>query len=252
MAVQHGPDVERREKAAQAPPGAVIYAVGDIHGCLNKLKRLHLAIQDDAAARRATRRIVVYLGDYVDRGPDSAGVVDFLLDHPLPGFETVHLKGNHEDFLLRFLEDARIIEAWFMNGGDATLESYDVDIFDPALKENRAEGLRRRFASAVPPAHLTFYRNLKLWHVEGDYAFVHAGVRPGLPLTAQRDVDLLWIRHEFLGSNTDFGHVMVHGHTPTWRPDVRLNRIGIDTGAVYGGALTALALEDEKRDFLTA
>lgn len=252
MAVQHGPEVERREKTAKAPPGAVIYAVGDIHGCVNKLKRLHLAIQDDAAARRATRRIVVYLGDYVDRGPDSAGVVDFLLDRPLPGFETIYLKGNHEDFLLRFLEDARFIEAWFMNGGDATLESYDVDIFDPALSENRAESLRRRFASAIPPAHLAFYRHLKLWHVEGDYAFVHAGVRPGLPLAAQRDVDLLWIRHEFLGSDADFGHVVVHGHTPTWRPDVRPNRIGIDTGAVYGGALTALALEDEKRDFLTA
>jgi serine/threonine protein phosphatase 1 len=252
MAVQRGPDAERREKAAQAPPGAVIYAVGDIHGCLNKLKRLHLAIRDDAATRRATRRIVVYLGDYVDRGPDSAGVVDFLIGHPLLGFESVYLKGNHEDFLLRFLEDARIIEAWFMNGGDATLESYDVDIFDPALSENRAEGLRRRFASAVPPAHLAFYHNLKLWHVEGDYAFVHAGVRPGLPLTAQRDLDLLWIRYEFLGSSADFGHVVVHGHTPTWRPDVRLNRIGIDTGAVYGGVLTALALEDGKRDFLTA
>lgn len=252
MAVQHGPDSDGREKAAQAPPGAVIYAVGDIHGCLNKLKRLHLAIRDDAAARRATRRIVVYLGDYVDRGPDSAGVVDFLIDHPLRGFETVHLKGNHEDFLLRFLDDARIIEAWFMNGGDATLESYDVDIFDPALRQDPAEGLRQKFAAAIPPAHLAFFRNLKTRHVEGSYAFVHAGVRPGLPLAAQREADLLWIRHEFLGSTADFGHVVVHGHTPTWHPDVRSNRIGIDTGAVYGGVLTALALEDEKRDFLTA
>jgi serine/threonine protein phosphatase 1 len=252
-AVQHSSGANAAEnKAAKVPPDTVVYAVGDIHGCLVKLKRLHLAIKADAARRPASRRVVVYLGDYVDRGPDSFGVVEFLIRHPLFGFESVYLKGNHEDFLLRFLDDAGVADAWLMNGGDTTLESYDVAVFGPRRGEDRAEALRHDFAAAIPAAHREFLSRLKTWHIEGDYAFVHAGVRPGTPIEAQREVDLLWIRHEFLGSSADFGHVVVHGHTPTWHPEVRPNRVGIDTGAVYGGELTALALDGEKRDFLTA
>jgi serine/threonine protein phosphatase 1 len=153
---------------------------------------------------------------------------------------------------LRFLDDVEVVDVWLMNGGDATLESYDVAVHGRGRAGDPAEALRRDFAAMLPEVHLEFLTRLKTWHVEGDYAFVHAGVRPGMPIEAQREADLLWIRNEFLGSNADFGRVIVHGHTPTWHPDVRPNRIGIDTGAVFGGALTALALEGDRRDFLTA
>ena len=234
------------------PADSVVYAIGDIHGETAKLDRLHAMIRADVNRRAASRRVAIYLGDYVDRGPDSAGVVDRLIADPLPGFERVFLMGNHEDFLLQFLDAADSMSAWFYNGGLRTLESYDVDLrgHDAWMADPRE--LRDDFRSRLPAAHLGFFAALDLYRVEGDYLFVHAGIRPGRKLEDQSRADLLWIREAFLYSDADHGHIVVHGHTPCEAVEIRANRIGIDTGAVYGGMLTALVLEGERRDFLQA
>ncbi len=229
--------------AAAVPPDTRVYAVGDVHGCATLLARLHELIRADAAAAPERRRVVVYLGDYVDRGPDSAGVVDMLIAGPGEGFEAVHLKGNHEDFLLRFLADPSIGGLWLMNGGGATLASYGVD-------GDGGADLRRAFLHALPKTHRAFYEGLRLWHREGTYLFVHAGIRPGRPVESQLAEDLLWIREPFLLSRADHGCVVVHGHTPVGAPEILDNRINVDTGAVWSGRLTALVLYGAERSFL--
>ena len=234
------------------PSGSVVYAIGDIHGETAKLDTLHAMIRADAAGRAAERGVAVYLGDYVDRGPDSAGVVDRLTADTLPGFERVFLMGNHEDFLLQFLDLAESMSAWFYNGGVQTLESYDVDPRGDGERLADPRDVRDRFRARLPQAHRAFLEALELYRVEGDYLFVHAGIRPGRALAEQSRNDLLWIREEFIHSTADHGHIVVHGHTPRENVEVRPNRIGIDTGAVYGGKLTALVLEGEKREFLQA
>jgi serine/threonine protein phosphatase 1 len=242
-----------RKREAGAPPRASertrVYAVGDIHGRLDLLREINQLIHEDAYARQAPRNVVVYLGDYVDRGPHSREVVDLLLDRPLPGFEHIHLMGNHEDSLLRFLADAQIGPAWLEYGGMATLHSYGVKTVDPRSTRDllRAQDELR---DKLPDRHLRFLRALAPWHVEGDYYFVHAGVRPGVALDAQVPEDFLWIRDTFLDSTADFGKIVVHGHTITDLPVVRRNRIGIDTGAFASGKLTCLVLEDESWSFL--
>ena len=226
-----------------APAGSRIYAIGDVHGRLDLLTRLHTLIAADAAEASARRRVVVYLGDYIDRGPDSRGVIELLLRQPLPGFEHVHILGNHEDYLLQFLERAEVGPHWCAYGGFETLASYGVRAAD-------FEGARRAFAAAIPPAHVAFLRNLKLTHSEGGYLFVHAGIRPGVALADQQADDLLWIRDEFLDSTDDFGVCVVHGHTIVETPDQRANRIAIDTGAFFTGRLTALVLNGAERRFI--
>ena len=244
----------RPAETSRVPDGCLVYAIGDIHGRLDLLDRLHELIEADARQAPADRTVVVYVGDYVDRGPDSQGVVERLLEQPLrasvPGLQSVHLIGNHEAFLLKFLEDPDSAGNWFMNGGDATLRSYGVDPWQITQSDNFTEDLRQAFLERLPPAHLDFYCNLRLRHEEGDYLFVHAGVRPGVALDQQKAEDLIWIREEFLNSSEDFGRVVVHGHTPQRSPQARANRIGIDTGAVYGGKLTTLVLEGAERRFL--
>lgn len=249
--VQHRPDGNgSRLRPDKAPDGAAIYAVGDIHGRLDLLTKLQAMILVDAETRKVARRVIVYLGDYVDRGPDSKGVVERLIERPLEGFDSIFLKGNHEDFMLRFLDDGSLATSWMLNGGMATLRSYGIDVLDPTRGEDRLESARADLARALPPRHRAFLEGLGLWHREGDYLFVHAGIRPGLAVEAQREGDLLWIRHEFLNSNADFGAVVVHGHTVVGEPETRANRIGIDTGAVMTGCLTALALQGDERRFI--
>jgi serine/threonine protein phosphatase 1 len=239
------------------PPGTRVYALGDCHGCLAALRGLRAAIvadsaRADARGPRADRRVVVYLGDYIDRGPDSRGVVELLIGEPLAGFESVHLLGNHELFLLRFLDGEDDASVWMMNGGPATLRSYGLDARGVGPRTGGdASRLRDALTAAVPAAHRAFLDGLALSHLEGDYFFVHAGVRPGVPLAAQEADDLLWIREPFLGSTADHGKVVVHGHSTTTEVTVRANRIGIDTGACYGGNLTALVLEGSRRRFLS-
>ena len=232
---------------AWVPDGTRVYAVGDIHGSLERLERLQASILRDAERSDAERRVVVYLGDYVDRGPDSRGVVRLLIDEPLPGFECVHLMGNHEFLMLQFLEDGSTMRDWLMNGGDATLTSFGVDPF-----ASGPGGPREALRESLSAEERAFFEGLRWSHVEGDYFFVHAGIRPGVPLQAQSQHDMIWIRDPFLSSTADFGKVVVHGHTPAREPERRANRIGIDTGAVYGGTLTALALEADRQHFLKA
>ena len=240
----------RRQPAKRVPAGTRVYAVGDTHGCAERLRELHARILEDAADSSAGRRVIVYLGDYVDRGPDSRQIVELLLHEPLPGFEPVHLKGNHEDMLLRFLEDKSVCLHWMQYGGDATCRSYGIEPLSAPAVADRSGWLQERLRAGLPQDHLDFLNGLRLSHVEGDYLFVHAGVRPGTAPDEQVAEDLMWIREPFLASRADHGKVVVHGHTPTESPVRRRNRIGIDTGACYGGPLTALVLEDAEQRFL--
>lgn len=227
------------------PDGLRIYAVGDIHGCACRLAALHRLIAADAEARPAARMVLLHLGDYVDRGPDSAAVIARLLGPaPSPRLETVHLLGNHDAMMREALRPGaseRAIGAWLANGGEATLLSY---------------GLRARERAAwgrVPEPHRRFLEDRPLVWLAGGYAFVHAGLRPGVPLAEQREEDLLWIREPFLAAPPgSFPLVVVHGHTPMRRPEVLPHRIGIDTGAVFGGPLTCLVLEGAECRFLSA
>jgi Calcineurin-like phosphoesterase len=193
---------------------------------------------------------VVYLGDYVDRGEDSRGVVARLALKPLDGFESVHLMGNHEDFLLQFLEHPEVGPNWIYNGGDRTLASYGVPSPGPWAGTAAFDNAREALLAALPEAHLKFLRDLAASHVIGGYLFVHAGIRPGVALERQNPHDLMWIRREFLEHAGDFGKVVVHGHTPVKAIDSRPNRIGIDTGAAYGGPLSAVVLAGSERRFL--
>jgi serine/threonine protein phosphatase 1 len=235
---------------AAAPPGTRIYAVGDIHGRLDLLTALTERILADAAQHQASRKVVVYLGDYIDRGDQSRQVIEHLLHETLPGFERVHLKGNHEDIMLRFLADASVGPNWLTYGGMETLESYGID--PPAPRDGAAEmeRARRALAAVLPSEHLAFLRALPLAHEEGGYFFVHAGIRPGVPLDQQTEMDMLWIRDEFLRSDAAFGRVVVHGHSIAPEPEIRRNRIGIDTGAFHSGHLTCLVAEGTERSFL--
>jgi serine/threonine protein phosphatase 1 len=235
--------------SAYVPAGSRIYAIGDMHGRLDLLERLRTMIVEDAHRHPIDRKVVIYLGDYIDRGPDSRGVIDLLAREPLPGFESIFLKGNHEDRLLEFLVDPGVAPGWMTYGGDAALFSYGVRPPD-ARKVEEILTAQQAFIAALPPEHLAFLRALKLVHIEGDYAFVHAGFRGGVPIEFQTPEDMMWIRNEFLSSDADFGKVAVHGHTITDHPEIRSNRIGIDTGAFATGTLTCLVLEGAERRFL--
>jgi serine/threonine protein phosphatase 1 len=189
----------------------------------------------------ANRSIEVFLGDYVDRGPDSAQTLDLLLDRSLYR-ETVFLKGNHEAFFLEVLRDPGKLDDWRQFGGLQTLMSYGIQ---PSINPDASEqtDLIRALIEVMPNDHLRFLEGLKPTFVCGDFLFVHAGVRPGIPLKEQQEADLLWIRSEFLDSEEDFGKFIVHGHTPVREPDIRPNRINIDTGAYATGNLTLLTIE---------
>jgi len=232
------------------PPGQILYAVGDIHGRADLLASLLRQIEADARGSSARQKTLVFVGDYVDRGPDSRGVVDLLLNVLPQGFDARFLKGNHEAMLLDFLADPERLGHWRLNGGVATMASYGVDTDELERSGAPPEAWRDAFAAALPEAHLGFFKGLELSLSAGDYLFVHAGVRPGLPLEAQTEADLIWIRAPFLDWTEPFGKMVVHGHTPGDAPVMRANRIGIDTGACFTNRLTALRLEGESRDFL--
>ncbi len=237
---------------AEAPDGFRVYAVGDIHGRVDLLDRLHTMILEDAAdARPGVEKVVVYLGDYLDRGLYSKELIDFFLDDPLPGFEAVYLRGNHDQYFLDFLVDPDKGASWLRFGGDATVYSYGVRIPDEVTPALRMVYIRDRLLEAVPRRHLAFLGDLELARVIGDYLFVHAGVNPDRPLSKQTPEDLLWIRDAFLESERDFGKVVVHGHSVTSVPEVRENRIGIDTGACYSNNLTCVVLEGVGKRFIS-
>lgn len=238
------------ERVYSAPDGTRVYAVGDIHGRVDLLNRLHELIAADMRANDPSRAIIIYVGDYIDRGDSSREVIDLLLAGPVDRAEAVHLLGNHEAFMLTFLEDASVGEPWLKNGGDSTVYSYGVGAPRVSDRAQRHQIMRDDLREKLPATHLEFLRSLKQYHVEGDYAFVHAGIRPGVALEDQVDDDVLWIRDEFLNDKSDHGKCIVHGHTITDDIDVRPNRIGIDTGAYFSGTLSCLVLDGESRAVL--
>jgi serine/threonine protein phosphatase 1 len=230
-----------------------LYAVGDVHGRKDLLDRLLTAILHDAACSRAPRRLIVFLGDYVDRGPESRQVIETLRLGPpktpqWASFRWIALRGNHEESLLRFLDDIDIGPMWLANGGLHAIHSYVGNAMPPADNLSALQAALRR---ALPPEHRAFLSDLPLWHAEGDYYFVHAGIRPGVALAQQSPDDQMWIRRPFLTSAADHGKIVVHGHSIAPAPDVRPNRIGIDTGAYATGHLTALVAEGADCRFLT-
>ena len=224
---------------AGTPEGMRLYAVGDTHGHLSLAHELFSKIEADLAAVPAERHRIIMLGDYCDRGPDTRGLIDFLIEQQ-DCHEMVFLLGNHDQRLLEFpaLAD-EMGEAFLHFGGRETLASYGVDA--DAAASLRAAG--KAFGKAVPAGHRRFFEDALLSYQEGDYFFCHAGVKPGVALDAQKPADLLWIRHEFLQHQGDFGKVIVHGHTPWNRVDIQPNRINVDTGAYDTGILSCVVLE---------
>ena len=236
----------------RVPPGTRVYAIGDVHGRLDLLTALERQIEQDRESRPAGRHLLVYLGDYIDRGYESRAVIDHMMAPPLAGFERICLKGNHEDFLLKFMEDLDVGPIWLVNGGRETVLSYGIaPPVGLGFTEGTLEEIQAGLKENVPASHLAFMASLRLTHREGDFLFVHAGVRPGIGVDDQKETDLLWIRDQFLKSRESHGCIVVHGHTPTAEPEVRANRIGINTGAFASGRLTCLVLEDGDFRFLT-
>lgn len=226
---------------------ARVYAIGDIHGRLDLLDRAIDAIRDDVA-RHGGEALTVTLGDYIDRGPSSAGVIERLADNPFPT-PYVALKGNHEAMLEMFLDDADFGPHWRGQGGEETLASYGVTARGPMKGKANSEALEA-LRAAMPAKHLDFLNALRMSFSHGAYFFCHAGVRPGVPLDKQSEHDLMWIRWEFLMSGVHFGKIIVHGHTPVPVPEVLPNRINIDTQAFASGRLTCVVLEAERIRFL--
>jgi serine/threonine protein phosphatase 1 len=234
--------------SAYLPEGRRLYCIGDIHGRLDLLEELHAMIRADAAEFEGSKA-VVYLGDYIDRGSQSAQVLDLLIARDLDGFETIHLMGNHEQSMLDFLQDPWTTAAWLTYGGRVALLSYGIGP-GTLMRRKDIEHLRDQLEEKLPQSHLDFLRSCPLLHTEGDYCFVHAGIRPGVPLEDQEASDLLWIRDEFTHSKVAHDHVVVHGHTISEEVEWQPNRIGIDTGAYLSGMLTALVLEGSERRLL--
>ncbi|MGH6827647.1 MAG: metallophosphoesterase family protein [Rhizomicrobium sp.] len=232
------------------PEGTRIYAIGDIHGCDDALKALQREITRDAAPYPGTK-LIVYLGDYVDRGPNSREVIERLMHKVPAGFAARYVKGNHDAAVLDFLEDAEIYRLWRHVGAAETLASYGVR---PPLFAGREklEQARRAFSEAFPRSHLDFLKSLELMVLIGEYAFVHAGIRPGVALEQQRADDLLWIRNEFLEWNAPHPKIVVHGHSPVPVPLIRHNRICVDTSAYLTGILSCAVLEGDACRFLQA
>jgi serine/threonine protein phosphatase 1 len=237
----HGPHVEASR--ARVPEDTRIYAIGDIHGRLDLLNEILARVDADIAMHPAPNTIRVFLGDYIDRGPDSKCVLDRLISYRVAQ-PTVCLMGNHEAYLREFLRNSDILTVWRRYGGLDTLLSYGLTPtteIDAQEQRELASDLDRIF----PSSHREFLSSLKPFFICGDFFFVHAGVRPGICLALQSEDDLLWIREDFLLCEDHFGKIVVHGHTPVQEPDVRPNRINIDTGAYATGRLTCLVLESD-------
>ena len=234
----------RRKRDLSGLPGGVrIYAIGDVHGRVDLLDQIFSRIDAHLAAHPVIRPVQVLVGDYIDRGPASCEVLDRLIDRG-KSHEMVFLKGNHETFVFEFLRRPAVLSEWGLMGGLETLMSYGVKPSlnaDAAAQKEMAIALRLK----LPKSHRVFLGNLQSSFSCGGYFFAHAGVRPGVPFTKQREEDLLWIRDDFLLYEENFGKIIVHGHTPVREIDIRHNRINIDTGAYATGRLTCLVIEND-------
>ncbi len=238
-------------RAERVPDGLRVYAVGDIHGRLDLLEALLANIASDDKARGGCLEThYIFLGDLIDRGPDSSGVVARLMAFTTERPNVRFLMGNHEQVFLRAMSgDQRALRFLIRIGGRQTLQSYGIS--EEEYRTLDFDELAARAAELVPPEHLAFLSRFENWIELGDYLFVHAGLKPGVPLEEQAQSDLCWIRDEFLSHRESFGALVVHGHSITEEIDVRTNRIGIDTGAFATGRLTAIGLEGGERWFLS-
>jgi len=233
----------------RTPRGHRAYAVGDVHGRLDLLDQLLAIIEEDCARDPARKSLLIFLGDLIDRGPDSNGVVERLRTYRHDRLQPHFLAGNHEEVLLRLVAGERgILDSWLKFGGAQCLQSYGTD---PASLRGSSEQVALEIVrQSIPEEHVQFLKSFADTLTLGDYLFVHAGIRPGVDLYLQSQSDLRWIRGPFLECSEDHGRIIVHGHTISEDVDERPNRIGIDTGAYRSGMLTALAVEDERRWFI--
>jgi serine/threonine protein phosphatase 1 len=238
------------KQAARAPAGTRVFAIGDIHGRADLLQALLAEIAQDCADRPcAGKPAIVFIGDYIDRGVQSRDVIDQVLAISPSAFDVFCLRGNHESELLTFLEHPETGARWMNLGGRETLYSYGVKAPGPAPSDMQRAA--RDLCAAMPEAHLNFLRSLKLYVQLGDYLFVHAGLRPGRPLSRQSEIDLLEIRDPFLNSKQRWPFVVVHGHCPVPKAAVERGRISLDTGAYATGKLSAVRLEGDNIAFLS-
>jgi serine/threonine protein phosphatase 1 len=229
--------------------GARAYAVGDIHGRLDLLEGIIERIEADIASRPPRRNFIIFLGDLIDRGPDSAGVVERLRTYRHPDARMIFLGGNHEEVMLRLLAGEKdILASWLKFGGAECAQSYGLE--PDSLRLLDEIGALQLLRAKVPVEHIEFLSSFADTFRFGDYLFVHAGIRPGIGLEQQDLHDLRWIRDPFLSDAKEHGFVVVHGHTIVDRVEERPNRIAIDTGAYHSGVLTAVAIEDDQRWFL--
>jgi serine/threonine protein phosphatase 1 len=244
---QEAPQLQQ-QFVPRVPAGLRLYVIGDVHGRFDLLEDLNEKITSDLAGADYDEALTVFLGDYIDRGPDSAAVIARLAegDFPTP---IIALRGNHEQMLLSFLEDERLLDFWRRFGGVETLQSFDIDMSE-VVPGTRFKTIQEELSARLTHDDLHFMADTRSYFSVGDYFFCHAGVRPGVALTEQHHHDLLWIRDDFLGSEADHGKIIVHGHTPVTIPDVRPNRINIDTGAFASDVLTCLVLQGEKQRFI--
>ncbi len=233
------------------PEGTRIYAIGDIHGRHDLLEIMGKAIEADLKKRPVSEPVTVFLGDYIDRGPDSQQVIDFLVDQHHRTPKQICLKGNHEAALLEFLKDAETLYHWEDLGGTETLLSYGLSMHD-LMGSAGAQSVQTIFRENLSKLHETFFKTLPLYHACGDYLFVHAGIRPEIPLEEQSEEELIWIRGPFLNYKEEFGVFVVHGHTPTEYIDRHSNRLGVDTEAYASGRLTCAVLEGEDMKYISA
>ena len=236
-------------KTYQIPEGQRVYAIGDIHGHAEVLSRMHDTIEADLRDHPVDKATIVYIGDYIDRGPDSKGVIDQLVqrERVAPHFEHVFLFGNHENGIIDFLlgPDSQFND-WLKWGGVECVESYGVTFDRSESYHLQAERVAQELQEALPKTHQEFLKNLQLHHVVGDYLFVHAGIRPGVPLQKQNPVDLFFTREPFMSHEGHHEYRVVHGHSPpdNKQIDIRPNRINVDTWLYNGGPLTCAVLED--------
>lgn len=241
---------DKVQRVFSVPENNRVYCIGDIHGRADLLDTLHKQILKDSEGYSG-HKTLIYLGDYIDRGLNSRDVVDLLIDSPLEGYQSIFLRGNHEQVLLDFLNfDPGIVTQWFTFGGQATFFSYGVSVSGIPFGE-KINQLQTELATKIPEKHLSFYQQLEFSYTLGDYFFVHAGVMPNVPLSRQLPMDMMWVRDEFLTSRYKFEKMIVHGHSVVNDPVVRDNRIGIDTGAYASGNLTCLVLQGESRRFIS-
>lgn len=234
---------------ARGPEDTAVYAIGDVHGRLDLLARMHEAIAADRAKRAARDWLIVHLGDHVDRGPDSKGVIDFILRAAGSDGRILTVAGNHDLAMLDFLKEGTRDGLFVEYGGRETARSYGVEL--DFLSASGFAASHARLVAAVPQSHRDFLQNLPYSHVAGDFFFCHAGIRPGVPLDAQLPTDLIWIRREFHRHVGLYEKVVVHGHTPVAEPEVMPNRVNIDTGAYASGVLTALVIEGSDKQILS-